>query len=453
MRGDLLEFHVGVDDADSPHGMCTTFLGAILARRIAELGCEFLDYPYLVRLNPNIPFKTRGNGAISLHFRASKGSTSVIVGILEELLAEYGEEHGKTDPTAILVVGGISNLKVLYERGLHELVAPSLVTRALAQIDACVIGGEKGKGIVGAAASIGAYPLTRYSYELLLYRPLRVRSRDRRVDRLVLDIDLMLRPYIFANVDYAAHRIIAIPHGPDPVILGLRSINPLLLSSLMPRLYSSTRAIAAVIYKTNQATGSHLTVRKRVGELRPYDSVVVRGRVAEKPRSIRGGHVVFRLEDSTGFVDCAVYRETGRLAKVARLLVRGDLLEVGGGVKPRNPPHSLTLNVEFLRVLRPIPLLHRLNPLCPNCGRRMKSAGRGRGFKCSYCGYRSREAKKDVRILPRMVEPGLYLQSPSAYRHLSPPLEALGLSSLPANPDPRLFLYPLPLDKLKNRVE
>jgi len=28
-----------------------------------------MDYPYLVRLNPNIPWKTRGNGAVCIHFK------------------------------------------------------------------------------------------------------------------------------------------------------------------------------------------------------------------------------------------------------------------------------------------------------------------------------------------------------------------------------------------------
>jgi tRNA(Ile2)-agmatinylcytidine synthase len=34
-----------------------------------KMGAELIDYPLLVRLNPNIPWKTRGNGAICLRAR------------------------------------------------------------------------------------------------------------------------------------------------------------------------------------------------------------------------------------------------------------------------------------------------------------------------------------------------------------------------------------------------
>lgn len=59
--------HIGLDDTDSPNGMCTTYLGALLYRELSRFG-EPVDLPKLIRLNPNIPYKTRGNGAVSLTF-------------------------------------------------------------------------------------------------------------------------------------------------------------------------------------------------------------------------------------------------------------------------------------------------------------------------------------------------------------------------------------------------
>lgn len=254
----------------------------------------------------------------------------------------------------------------------------------------------------------------------------------------------MLRPYTFANVDYASGRVLATPHGPDPVIAGIRSVNPLLLSSLMPRLGEEWGAFMAVVYKSNQATGQHLTLLKSLADVRPYDSVVVRGRVFEKPLVIKGGHVVFSLNDSTARIECAVYRETGYLTRVARRLRRGDLVEVGGGVRLHEG--RATLNIEYLRVLKPLPRVELRNPSCPHCGRRMKSAGSGKGFKCPSCGYRG-QLRREVRTEPPLLEPGIYLQSPAAYRHLSPVREALGLSPIPAPPIPSLFLHP-PVRKL-----
>ncbi|HUW86389.1 MAG TPA: tRNA(Ile2) 2-agmatinylcytidine synthetase, partial [Methanoregula sp.] len=57
---------IGIDDTDSPEGMCTTYLGAVLARRLIREGMRIRE-ARLVRLNPNVTWKTRGNAAIALH--------------------------------------------------------------------------------------------------------------------------------------------------------------------------------------------------------------------------------------------------------------------------------------------------------------------------------------------------------------------------------------------------
>ena len=61
--------HVGFDDTDSPKGMCTTFLAYKIVEYLQKQDSEFLDYPRLIRFNPNIPWKTRGNGAVSLKIK------------------------------------------------------------------------------------------------------------------------------------------------------------------------------------------------------------------------------------------------------------------------------------------------------------------------------------------------------------------------------------------------
>ena len=64
----LQEYHIGIDDTDSHEGMCTTYLASLVVDTLEQYGVDFLDYPKLVRLNPNIPYKTRGNGAVSISF-------------------------------------------------------------------------------------------------------------------------------------------------------------------------------------------------------------------------------------------------------------------------------------------------------------------------------------------------------------------------------------------------
>ena len=60
---------IGMDDIDSPDGRCTTHFACIVVERLREWNVDWLDYPNLIRLNPNIPWKTRGNGAAALTFR------------------------------------------------------------------------------------------------------------------------------------------------------------------------------------------------------------------------------------------------------------------------------------------------------------------------------------------------------------------------------------------------
>jgi len=304
-----------------------------------------------------------------------------------------------------------------------------------------VLGGRKGRGIVGAAASVGAYKLELYTYELLLYVPSGTVKPVKVAEEGIVELDKLLRPLTFANVDYGSLRVLATPRGPDPVLAGIRSTNPLILSSIARRLAEMWRASLAVIFKTNQATGAHLSKAKPVSGLRPYDSAVVRGRVVTPPATLKGGHVALKVGDGTGAITCMFYRETG-LQRIAKLLREGDSVEVGGGVLPRR--QGLTLNVEYMRVLEAPPLSKLENPRCPVCGKKMKSLGRRGGFKCAACGYRDATLGKVEVQVPRCLEPGFYLQRPLAYRHLSQPAEAMGMKPVPAPPLPTLVVWPTP---------
>ena len=64
----MIPFHIAIDDTDSLEGMCTTFLGAIIFFRLNKEfpNIIFSGFPEIIRLNPNIPFKTKGNGAVAI---------------------------------------------------------------------------------------------------------------------------------------------------------------------------------------------------------------------------------------------------------------------------------------------------------------------------------------------------------------------------------------------------
>ena len=65
MTKSFIQLHIGIDDTDSLSGNCTTYVAAKIIEHIANF-VNFTDYPRLIRNNPNIPWKTRGNGATCL---------------------------------------------------------------------------------------------------------------------------------------------------------------------------------------------------------------------------------------------------------------------------------------------------------------------------------------------------------------------------------------------------
>lgn len=433
-----MELHVGLDDTDSPKGGCTTYLGYLMALRLKLRGVRFLDLPYLVRLNPNVPAKTRGNGAVSLHIDVDEGDVSKVVEECEATVLSLSERHGKTSPGLLIVTGDApAELRLLYERALREYIPVSLAEKVLDKLASegrILSAACRGRGIIGAAAAIGAYRMKSFTYELLVYKRGGSKSKQELLQTL-LELDKRYRPFLFSTYDYVEKRLLAVPGGETPVVLGLRGLDPSLLLDAAALLERRHGLKDWIIYKTNQATQAHLHI-KSIARVRPYDSVLVRGTVAATPRVLRGGHVKLSVCDSTGCIDVMFFWETGRLRKAAKLLREGDLVEVGGGAVPRE---RLTINAEILRVLAVRPLEVVSNPSCPRCGARMKSAGRGKGFKCLKCGYWTYSDRKNVVLLPRLLEPGVYLPSPRSYRHLTRPPEILGISAPEASAAPPLL--------------
>ena len=426
------EVHIGIDDFDSPRGMCTTYVGAVISSWLdSRPWTSFLDYPYLVRLNPNIPLKTRGNGAVSIHIRLDLNRLDELVDYLRYILNNYADvSHPKADPVIVVFIGPVENrYRKLYRRALTEFIPYKLVSKLVNKREnVIVLKNRKGRGIVGAISSIGSFRLKKCTYELLLYRDPNERERARDIPfSYILEIDRKYRPKVFASVDYEEKRPLVTPHGPDPVMVGFRSVTPLLLKEILEYLKRRVKFERAIIYKTNQGTGAHLSSYKLVSKVRPYDSVIIRGTVSKDPQVIQGGHVALYLSDGTGDLRCMVYRPTGRLSRVARLLRRGDKVEIGGGIIP-SVRHGLTLNVEFIKVLRVNPAVKLENPLCPICSSRMVSAGKDKGFKCRKCGHGPVRVNKRIVEIPRILEPGIYMPSPIAYRHLSKPYEILGMT-------------------------
>ncbi|NOZ59922.1 MAG: DUF1743 domain-containing protein [Euryarchaeota archaeon] len=410
--------HIGIDDTDSrKHGMCTTYIGAVLMRRLAKVG--EVEEAKLVRLNPNIKYKTRGNAAIALAVRTKKVEEAKR--ITKQAVEEFAVlEDENTNPGIVFHEGELpEDFSRFYHRALHEVVGIDQAERLLRRHGAEYVKYKLGRGIVGALAAIGA-ELEQATYEYIAYRARERWGTRRNIDAAsVLAMDALTFPLTFNNFDYGEGRVLIAPHTPCPVLFGIRGINAQVVEEAAKLVLPGEEIALSAVYKTNQGTDAHLEEVSRVAEVRPFSSVILTGEVASEPEIIRGGHVFFRLRDDHGEeITCAAYEPTRQFRGVVRALIPGDRVKVYGGVD-----ESRTINLEKLEVLR----LRRerlVNPQCKNCGRRMESAGRGKGYRCRRC--RTRAEEKVRERLERNLQEKLYSVPPIAMRHLSkPPVLAL----------------------------
>ena len=88
--------NIGFDDTDSPKGMCTTFLAYKIVDLLKRQETEFLDFPRLIRFNPNIPWKTRGNGAVSIKIKTRNPSN--VKHQVKSLVSKYSDIKNGANP-------------------------------------------------------------------------------------------------------------------------------------------------------------------------------------------------------------------------------------------------------------------------------------------------------------------------------------------------------------------
>ena len=88
--------YIGFDDTDSPNGMCTTYLAYKMVNLLKKQKVSFLDFPYLIRFNPNIPWKTRGNGAVGLII--STNNPQKIKQLVKNLIRTYSDTKNGANP-------------------------------------------------------------------------------------------------------------------------------------------------------------------------------------------------------------------------------------------------------------------------------------------------------------------------------------------------------------------
>ena len=370
---------VGIDDTDSSRGYCTTYL----AYRIA---CDLrpdvvvLPFPRLVRLNPNIPFKTRGNAAVCL--LVETGNADRAFRLISAKVKELSDVRGGANSGVVFLDDEsiASKFEPLYLEALTGLVSPHRVRRLVGKLGGRSLELGNGMGLVGAASCLGFSTRFDHTFELIAYRRKEFWGTKRQIDSSsVRDMDAETFPHTFNNYDYQKRKVLIAPHGPDPVFSGIRGDSPRAAIEAFGMLRYDEPLQGHMVYVSNQHTDAHL---QRELEWKVYSSGWLDGTV-EEVRVGAGGHVYITLTAHGRSRPVAAYEPTGDLRRTAKLLRRGDKIRAFGGVRRPTSLHPAVLNLEKFEVA---------------------------------------SAAGTKHVVPR----GTYISSPRANRHLTKPLIRYG---------------------------
>jgi len=488
---------VAVDDTDSrERGMCTTYVGARLAERIDAAGGR-VRRRLLVRLNPAVKHKTRGNAAVALHV------SGVDAGAAFDLAAATVREFAaaddpRTSPGVVAADldaadpgGGVTGTPFgssaepiptdVAEFARRALRCRLSLDEALELADehgfrhaAFGSGGETetaavaGRGRIGALAAVGApAAFDDWTVERISYRELERCGTPRDVDvqSLFAAADRGY-PTVWDTVDRGTDEAVCVPNAPGPILHGIRGDDADACREVAESIASEPIERAAT-FLTNQGTDAHLAPGA-IGDLRDGAGYRVAGVVATEPETKRGGHVHVDVaapdaDDRTPRLRCVAFKPTGRFRDRVRALRPGDRVTVcgehelravedgtgdggadggggdggggdsGGGDGGGGDGDRPTATLKLEKFA--VRDLVETEPAVPTC----PDCGRSMSSAGRNQGYRCRDCDTDapgkVSVpIDRELEPGWYEVPPSARRHVAKPLVRGGFDA-PVHPE------------------
>ena len=414
--------HIGIDDTDSPKGMCTTFLAYKIVKFLEKNKVQFVDYPYLIRFNPNIPWKTRGNGAVRLSIKTN--NPKKIKNKITKFVDDYSETKNGANPGLVFYENEIvtPSFHKFSELALWKLISREKAKQFILEnkIDSFYLG--NGQGLVGAIGAIG-YKFSDHTFELLSYRKKSQFGKKRIIAKdSVKNMQSVTFPETFNSYDIESDRALITPHGPDPVFYGIRGENAESVVTASKIVKANEKLDGYMVFKSNQGTSDHLKNELDVNDLRPYTSGFLVGQVCNNPIMMQGGHVFFSIRVKGKKIKCGIYKPT-KITTIAQNLILNDKIRIGGGIRKASKNHERIVNVEFLDVIELAKDIQVSNPSCKKCSKKMKSKGSKQGFECTKCGNRS--YVKSTSEIPRKIQCKLYLPVMSAHRHLTRPYQRI----------------------------
>ena len=406
---------IGLDDTDSrERGMCTTYVADDVARRLGDSGSA-VDRVLLVRCNPAVEHKTRGNAALSIHTDAPVDRAFAVACDVVGEAAETADD--RTNPGVVIADGDPNDVPTAVATFARTAVRDHLTRDAARELCTAaeyrVRGWKNGRGVIGALAAVGAWrAFDDWTHEHITYRERARWGTPRNVDfDSVFAAADAHYPAVWDTVDRGTGEAVCVPRTPGPVLYGIRGDDPEACRAVAARIESEP-VVCSRTFVTNQGSDAHLR-EGSVSTVRDGRSYRVDGRVSTPPESRRGGHVFFEIESGDDRIQCAAFEPTKRFRKRIRALRPGDELTVCGEVS------AGTIKLEKFAVRR-LNTVERVTPTCPDCERTMESAGRGQGYRCRDCSTTA--DGKAEREVERELAYGWYEVPPRARRHIAKPL-------------------------------
>lgn len=428
---------VAFDDTDGRDGGCTTHLAFHALLALPELALTGM--PRLVRLNPNVPWKTRGNGAVVLPLGVPRGP-SVRVGELRgmEILAFPDAAPARATEDVVDRVWHVVRKQAkpsaqpavaatdepvpagAYWQAVRTLLPPDDARGFLDALGVVHRETEGGRALAGCAGAL-AWPGPAASHEFIAYRePQRWGTPRQVLAEPLRTLDGTGATFHTTDPDEGG-RPVCVPHGPDPVLIGLRGRDPeaLLAAATRTLPFACQEPIDGwFLWATNHASGDHITPVADLAEAPALPTIELAVTITATPESRQGGHAFVAAEDAEGnAVTLAAFEPTKALRDTVRALRPGDRVVAVGALKDN------VVNLEKLRVDSVAE--HRVkaaNPRCPGCGKGMKSVGAGKGFRCLDCGAKVGPDAAGWRVEERDVPTGWHEVPVMARRHLHRPL-------------------------------
>jgi tRNA(Ile2)-agmatinylcytidine synthase len=264
--------HIGFDDTDSRKGMCTTFLAYKIVEYLKKEKVKFLDYPYLIRFNPNVPWKTRGNGAVALKIETRK--PRLIKNNIIKYIKKYSAVKDGANPGLVFYQqkNVPENFAKFGKMALDRLVSRNEAKKFVRanKLETYHLG--NGQGLIGAIGAIG-YDFRDHTFELISYRDkVNLRKKREIFKDSVEKMQRLTFPRTFNSFDESKNRILIAPHGPDPVLFGIRGEDPDAVIKGASLVKSKEKFCGYMVFRSNQGTGDHLQNELDVKNLKPFSS-------------------------------------------------------------------------------------------------------------------------------------------------------------------------------------